>query len=129
MDEFLRFWSDLSGRVVGPMTFRLYVQPATAIFFAILAGMRDAKAGHTPYLWALLLGTRGRHELIVEAWRDVGRVFVAGVVIDTIYQAVQLRWFYPVEALAVATLLALLPYLLVRGPVTRLMRRLSPYRG
>jgi hypothetical protein len=37
-----RGWDNLVGRLYGPMTFRLVVQPAVAIFFAIRAGLRDA---------------------------------------------------------------------------------------
>ena len=38
MEElFTRFWEDLVGRVGGPMTFRLILQPIMAIIFAIRA--------------------------------------------------------------------------------------------
>jgi len=53
--------------------------------------------------------------LLRESWQDVAKVFVAAVIIDLIYQIMELRWFYPEEALIVATCLALLPYLLLRG--------------
>jgi hypothetical protein len=36
-----------------------------------------------------------------------------------------LRWFYPVEALVTAFVVAVLPYLLIRGPAARLARRLN----
>jgi hypothetical protein len=63
-----------------------------------------------------------RRELLRESWRDVAMVFLAAVIIDLIYQVMELRWFYPEEALIVATCLALLPYLLLRGPVNRIAR-------
>ena len=44
---------------------------------------------------------------------------------DAIYQFLVLRWFYPVEALVTAFVVAVLPYLLVRGPAVRLARRLN----
>jgi hypothetical protein len=43
---------------------------------------------------------------------------------DAIYQFIVLRWFYPGEALVTALVLAVLPYLFIRGPVTRIARRL-----
>ena len=122
-DQFLRYWNDLAGRVSGPMTFRLYIQPAVAATLAVFAGARDARAGHAPYGWSLLVGARGRRELVREARQDVGRVFLAGLVVDTIYQIVHLRWVYLEEALVVATILALVPYVVVRGPATRVLRR------
>ena len=44
------------------------------------------------------------------------------VVLDAIYQIVTHKWIYPLELLLTATLLAILPYVLIRGPVTRIAR-------
>ena len=38
---------------------------------------------------------------------------------DLIYQAIVFETFHPVEAVLIAILLAFVPYLLLRGPVTR----------
>jgi hypothetical protein len=50
----------------------------------------------------------------------VGKVFVIAIIIDGIYQYKVLRWFYPLEALSVAAILAFVPYLITRGPVNRI---------
>jgi hypothetical protein len=50
----------------------------------------------------------------------VGKIFAVAVVLDVICQLIVLRWVYPDEALLVATTLAILPYLMVRGPVNRI---------
>jgi hypothetical protein len=50
----------------------------------------------------------------------VGRVFILAVVLDVICQIILFRWIYPSEALLVATFPAIVPYLLVRGPVNRI---------
>ena len=55
----------------------------------------------------------------------MGKLFLAAVVLDVIYQVVVLRWFYPVQALVVAVVLAVVPYLLVRGLANRIGRRLG----
>jgi hypothetical protein len=60
--------------------------------------------------------------MLREGWRDVGKVFVIAVVLDIIYQLIVIRWVYPGETLVVAAALALLPYLIVRGLVTRIVR-------
>ena len=57
----------------------------------------------------------------------MAKAFVIAVMIDCIYQIIELRWFYPSEALMVAAILAVLPYLLMRGPLNRIARRW--YRG
>ena len=44
MDDLLaRVWENLVGRVGGPMTFRLILQPTMAVFLAIRAGLKDAR--------------------------------------------------------------------------------------
>ena len=50
------------------------------------------------------------------------KVFIMAVLIDAVYQYIQLSWFYPGEALIVAFILAFIPYLLIRGPVNRIAR-------
>jgi len=58
-----------------------------------------------------------------EGWKAVSRVFILAVVMDVIYQYLVYRWFYPGEALIVAFILACVPYLFIRGPVDRIVRR------
>jgi len=50
------------------------------------------------------------------------RVFVVAVIMDLVYEGVVGRWFYPLETLIVAVVLAIVPYLVVRGPVNRIAR-------
>jgi hypothetical protein len=123
MEEILtRIWNDLLGRASGPMTFRLYLQPAMAIFFAIRDGLKDAREGKPAYFYSLFTDTENRRDRLREGFKAVGRVFVLGIIMDLIYQVIVFRWFYPGEALIVAFILALLPYLLIRGPVNRIAR-------
>jgi len=125
---FARIWVNMIGRIGGPMSFRLILQPAVAIFFAIRGGISDAREGLEPHALAILTDPTKRRELLRESWQDVAMVFLAAVIIDLIYQVMELRWFYPEEALIVATCLALLPYLLLRGPVNRIARH-WPHRS
>lgn len=123
MEELLtRVWENLIGRVHGPLTFRLLLQPAIAIFFATRAGLRDARENRAPYFWALIYDPTHRREMLHQGWRDVGKIFVIAVILDVIYQLLVVRWIYPGETLIVATVLALIPYLLIRGLVTRIAR-------
>jgi len=117
-----RVWANLSGRIGGPLTFRLIVQPTVAALFAIRAGVKDSREGRSPYGWAILSDPAKRGPHLREGWRDVGTVFLVAIAIDFVYQVMELNWFYPEEALIVATLLALFPYLLLRGPANRIAR-------
>jgi hypothetical protein len=119
----VRFSTQLLARVSGPMKFRLVLQPAMAAFFAIRAGLADARAGKTPYFWCLLSDPSQRADMIKDGWKSISRVFILAVVLDVVYQIIVLRFVYPGEALMVAIILAILPYLILRGSVTRLARR------
>jgi hypothetical protein len=41
---------------------------------------------------------------------------------DVVYQLIVGGWIYPGELLTIAILLAVVPYLVIRGPVNRLVR-------
>ena len=127
LHEFLAPHLDmLLGRVDGPMAFRFIMQPIVAIILGIRAGLRDARAGRSAYsFWPAFLGLTRARELLQIAWTDVGTVFVVAYGLDILYALIVLRWVYPVQSLIVAISLALIPYLLVRGPVTRIVRRVE----
>ena len=124
MEElFSRFWEGLIGRVGGPMTIRLILQPTMATLLAVRAGLKDAREGRPAYFWTVITDPSQRAELLREGWKSIAKVFVAAVVMDLIYQVIVQRWIYPLETLVVAILLAVVPYLLIRGPLNRLVRR------
>lgn len=122
-DIWIRVVENLHDRVTGPMKFRLLLQPAMAVIFAILSGLKDARTGKPPYFWALLSEPSHRREMIRDGWKSVGKVFVLALVLDVIYQVIVQRFVYPGEAIVVALALAIVPYLIVRGLVTRIARR------
>ena len=121
-DTWTRIADNLVARVTGPMKFRLILQPAMAAYLAIRAGLADARSGKPPYFWTLLSDPASRAALIESGWKDVGKVFVLAVVLDVVYQIVVSRFVYPGETLVVAVVLAIVPYLILRGAVTRIVR-------
>jgi hypothetical protein len=118
-----RGWENLIGRSDGPMTFRLILQPAMAVLLAIRAGLHDAREGQPPFLWTVFSNPGNRHDLWRQAWNDVRNVFILAIVLDAIYQVIVHSGIYALELLLTATILALVPYVIVRGLVTRLARR------
>ena len=102
------------------MKLRLIMQPLMACVMAVKAGSRDAREGRAPFFWSLISKPEHRRDMLKEGWKDIAKVFVACIVVDLTYQFIALRAVYPGEAVLVGILLALIPYLLVRGPVTRL---------
>jgi hypothetical protein len=118
----LRALTNIAARVGGPMTFRIILQPLMAALFAFRDGLRDARADRPPYLWTIITDPSQRADLIRHGWAAVGRVFILAIVMDVIYQLIVESWIYPLETITVAILLAVIPYLLIRGPVNRLVR-------
>lgn len=104
------------------MKFRLILQPLVAIFFATRAGIRDARAGRPAFLWTALTDKSQRHDLLRSLWADVGKVFIVACIIDVIYQILELSRVHVLGMLFVAAVLALVPYALIRGPVSRLVK-------
>jgi hypothetical protein len=123
MDQvWIRVGSQLLARVSGPMKFRLVLQPVMAGIFAIRSGLADAKAGKPPYFWALLWNPGKRVDMVKDGWKSVGKVFVLALILDIVYQIIEVRFVYPGEAVIVAFILAIVPYLVLRGSVTRMAR-------
>jgi hypothetical protein len=121
MDDILmRVMENMGNRISGPMKFRLVLQPVMASIFAIIAGLNDAKAGKPPYFWALMTDPAHRTDMIRDGWKSIGKVFVLALVLDVVYQIIVLRFVYPGEAVIVAFVLAIVPYLILRGLVNRL---------
>ena len=118
-----RVGTQLIARVSGPMKFRLVLQPCMAAFFAIRSGLADAKTGKPPYFWTMVSDHKERAELLRDGWKSVGKVFILAIVLDVIYQIIELHFVYVGEAILVAFILAFLPYLILRGIVTRIARR------
>jgi len=126
-DMWTRVGEQLMARVSGPMHFRLILQPAMAAIFAVIAGLKDARAGKPPYFWSLITDASHRKEMLKDGWKSIGRVFILALILDAIYQGIVLHFFYLGEAIIVAIVLAIVPYLILRGIVTRLARkRLGP---
>lgn len=121
MQEILnRIAENMIDRISGPMHLRILLQPMMATVFAVIAGLKDARTGKPPYFWSLFTDASHRREMVRDGWKSVGNVFVIAMLLDVVYQVVVQRFVYPGEVVVVAVLLAIVPYLVVRGLVTRL---------
>jgi hypothetical protein len=118
-----RFLHDLLERPDGPMRFRFILQPLMAVIAASRDGVQDARLGRSPHFWAIAFKPQERTTRLREGLNATARIIILGLVMDVIYQIIVLKTFYPVEALIIALLLGFIPYLLIRGPVTRVARR------
>ncbi len=60
--------------------------------------------------------------ILKDGWKSVGRVFLLAIVLDVVYQLYVLHYVYPLQSITVALILAIVPYLVLRGLVTRVAR-------
>jgi hypothetical protein len=118
-----RFRNDLFGRPGGPMAFRFLLQPLMAFLAALHDGIQDARTGRTPFLWTVLLDRKECLGRLSEGLVSTARLLLIGIAMDAIYQFRVLGTLYPLEAIVTALVLGFAPYLLLRGPVTRIARR------
>jgi hypothetical protein len=116
------FWNDLVSRPAGPLAFRFILQPLVAALLAIRDGYKDAKAGRPPYLYTIVHDASQRGALCLEGLRNVLRVMIFAAVMDTIYQLIEFKSFYLLQLVFIVIVLAILPYLILRGPADRLVR-------
>ena len=118
-----RIWNNLLTRPSGPLGFRFILQPAMAAIVAIREGLYDARAGRSPFAWTIISNARERGGRLREGINATARILLLGLAMDTIYQIIVFKAFYPYEAVIIAVLLAFLPYLLIRGLASRIARK------
>ena len=116
-------------RLDGPLHFRFIMQPLMAIALAIRDGSRDAREGRRPWAWKLVHVPEQRRYLLADGWKGIGRIFILAFVLDVFYQLVEWRTLRPFGALVTAIVLAVIPYVLLRGPINRLLRFSRAHRN
>src|SRR5262249_19280886 len=98
-----RIWYQELARASAPMKFRFVLQPLMAALVAIRDGRKDARAGRSPYIWALLGEPRERRARLNRGLNATARIVVLGLVMDVIYQLIFLK-FWSVACLRVPEL-------------------------
>jgi len=116
-------WHEIAARPEGPLALRFYLQPLMATFFALRDGLKDARSNRPPYFWALFTHSTHRKELVRNGWQSIGKIFIASMALDLVYQAIVLDWLRPLQTIVVASMLAIAPYLTLRGPANRAARK------
>jgi hypothetical protein len=122
VEIFQRAVDNLFGRIDGPMAVRLAIQPIIAAALALRDGLRDARQDRPPFGLSLLLDSHRRGHRLRDGWKSIRTVFCVALVADVIYQLLQLGWVYIGEALVVAQIVALMPYVVVRDLANRAAR-------
>lgn len=127
-DMIVRGWENFLARPSGPFNLRFFLQPAVASILALRAGVKDAKQGSPAYLWAALTNPEHRTYLLHSGWKDLCTPIVIGAILDSAYQFMVHRSLYPFELLFTVILLVVAPYLLLRGPINRILQRHTKHK-
>ena len=123
MEDFIhRFVHGFMSRLEGPFSFRMIVQPLMAVIFATIDGLKDAKLGKPAYFWALFGSAEHRRELLKSGWKSFGKIFILGIILDVVYQLKVQQPLNVGGVIIAALILAVLPYMLLRGPINRIAR-------
>ena len=117
-----RLWQNLFERPGGPMVFRFFLQPTMAAIAAWRDGLNDARTGRTPFFAGAVADPSQRAVRLNEALVATARIILLGLAMDGIYQAIEFGTFHPAEAVIISLVLAFLPYLLLRGLISRAAR-------
>ena len=117
---FAVLWAEVISRTIGPIALRFLLQPLMASALAIRDGIRDANLNRTPCLTTIMTNPAARRGRALEGLEAVSRVLALSIAVDLIYQYTVLGAFRPLQALIIGVALALVPYLLVRGPAARI---------
>jgi hypothetical protein len=121
-DMFARIWESLIARLTGPMISGSSYNPRLQRFSRFAAGLRDAHQNRPAFLWAVLWNPAHRCELLRQGWKDVGKVLLLATILDVIYQLIVHRGVYILELMITAVALAVIPYVLFRGPISRIAK-------
>ena len=111
---------DAVRRATGPLKFRFILQPSVAILLAIRSGLKDSRLGRPAFFWEFCVHSANRRQLLRSCWKSIGRLFILAFALDCIYQMIATHRIHFYGALIVAFVLAVIPYVIVRGPVNRI---------
>jgi hypothetical protein len=117
------FFEDMLARLSGPGRLRFILQPLVAILLGARDGVKDARVGSPPFLWALAFHEEHRREMLRNAFRSVSNLVAIAILLDLISQFLIFREIHPAAALLLGPVLIGMPYAMSRGLGNRIWRR------
>jgi hypothetical protein len=120
-----RFYDDLVARVHGPGRLRFIFQPTVAAILGVRDGIKDAREGNPPYLFALAFHAARRSGLLRSALTSVRDLVAVAILLDIIAQLIIFRIVHPGAALLLGPVLIATPYAIARA----LANRFTQWRG
>lgn len=118
-------WDMIVARSNGMFHLRFIMQPVVASILGIRAGRKDAQHGKPPYFWSIFKAddVYDRRAILRDGWGDLGRMLMIALALDVIFTLVEFHWVYPIQSIIMVGMLALFPYLILRGLANRVRSR------
>ena len=117
-----QFLEELPARFTGRGRLRFILQPTIAILLGVRGGLRDARAGHPPYLFGLIFAGGRRRDLLRSGLAAIRNLLAAGIILDLVFQLVLYRSVHPGAAVVIGPILICAPYALSRALSNRVAR-------
>jgi len=117
------FFADLLARLSGPGRMRFILQPTVAIALGARDGVKDARAGLPPFIWALVFHGSRRSGLLRDMFASVRNLVAIAILLDVVSQFLIFREIHPGAALLLGPVLITIPYALSRSFTNRMVRR------
>ena len=117
------FFADLLARLSGPGRMRFILQPTVAIALGARDGVKDARAGLPPFVWALVFHGSRRSRLLRDMFASVRNLVAIAILLDVVSQFLIFREIHPGAALLLGPVLITIPYALSRSFTNRMVRR------
>jgi hypothetical protein len=118
-----QFFNDILARLSGPGRLRFIIQPTVAIILGERSGMKDARAGLPPFLFALVFHKECRQELLRSTIASVRNLVAIAILLDIVSQYLIFEDIHVGAALVVGPVLVGVPYALSRALTNRISRR------
>jgi hypothetical protein len=117
-----RFADDMVARFHGPGRLRFILQPIAAIVLGARDGIKDARAGNSPFLWGLVFRSADRPGLMRTALASVRDLVAVAILLDVAAQLLIFRMVHPGAALVLGPVLIAVPYASSRALTNRITR-------
>ena len=116
------FFEDMFARLSGTGRLRFIFQPTVAIVLGSRDGLKDARMGLPPYLWALAFHGEHRREMLRTAFVSVRELVVVAILLDIASQFLIFGEIHPGAAVLLGPVLIGAPYALSRALANRIAK-------
>jgi hypothetical protein len=117
------FFADILARFSGAGRLRFIVQPTVALVIGVRDGIKDARAGHLPFVLELMSRSARKRDILRSAIASVRDLISIAIILDVISQFLIFRRIHPGAALLVGPVLIAIPYAASRALANPLSRK------